>query len=92
MKFPELLRQFSAEALGTFLLVVFGDGAIAETSLDASKGTFLNIAFGYGFGLMIGILASGGVSGGHLNPAVTVTMAVFKKCSWLQVRPPTITE
>ena len=35
--FPELLRQFSAEALGTFLLVIFGDGAIAETSLDKSK-------------------------------------------------------
>ena len=49
------------------------------------QGNFLNISFGYGFGLMIGILASGGVSGGHLNPAVTLTMAVFKKCKWIQV-------
>ena len=34
---------------------------------------------------MIGILVSGGVSGGHLNPAVTLSMAVLKKCSWIQV-------
>ena len=41
--------------------------------------------FGYGFALMIGILVSGGVSGGHLNPAVTLAMAVLRKCSWIQV-------
>ena len=40
---------------------------------------------GYGFALMIGILVSGGVSGGHLNPAVTLALAIFKKCSWKQV-------
>lgn len=86
LQFPELLRQFAAETLGTFLLVIFGDGAIAQIVLGkTSKGNFLNIAFGYGFGLMIGILVSGGISGGHLNPAVTVTMAVFKKCRWIQV-------
>ena len=84
VKFPELLKQFSAEVLGTFLLVFFGDGAIAQKVIG-KDGTFLNIALGYGFALMIGIFVSGGISGGHLNPAVTLTMAIFKKCSWIQV-------
>ena len=48
-------------------------------------GNFQSIMFGYGFALMIGILVSGGVSGGHLNPAVTLAMAVLRKCSWIQV-------
>ena len=85
-RFPELLRQFLAETLGTFLLVVIGNGSVAHIKLGgAPMGSFLNIALGYGFGLMIGILVSGGVSGGHLNPAVTLTMAVFKRCRWIQV-------
>ncbi|XP_023326998.1 aquaporin-9 [Eurytemora carolleeae] len=78
------VRNFLAELLGTFLLVVFGDGAIAQVTLDRDGG-FLNICIGYGLALMIGILASGGVSGGHLNPAVTVAMALLGKVKLLQV-------
>ncbi len=84
IKLPELVRQFLAEALGTFLLVMFGDGAIAQL-LIAKNNNFTNVALGYGLALMVGILVSGGVSGGHLNPAVTLAMAVFKKCKWIQV-------
>ena len=54
--------------------------------LDPDSKNFLSVCFGYGFALMIGILVSGNVSGGHLNPAVTLAMAVVKKCSWLQVQ------
>ena len=46
---------------------------------------FTPIALGFGLALMIGILASGGTSGGHLNPAVTLSMAIVKRCTWIQV-------
>jgi len=97
MKFktPKLVREFLAEVLGTFLLVVFGDGAIMQVVLGNAGtaggrssqffGGFLNICLGYGLGLMIGILASGGVSGGHLNPAVTLAMAAIKKLKPIQI-------
>jgi len=84
------LREFLAEFLGTFILVLMGDGAVAQWALSGQTGgnkggTFLNVALGYGLALMCGICMSGGVSGGHLNPAVTLTMAVLKKLRWAQV-------
>ncbi|TRY71126.1 hypothetical protein TCAL_17302 [Tigriopus californicus] len=87
-KLPVLAKQFLAEALGTFLLVLFGDGAIAQYKAQLASVTptvFPSVAWGYGLALMIGILVSGGVSGGHLNPAVTLAMACLKKCSWKQL-------
>eukprot|EP00092_Neocalanus_flemingeri_P025713 GFUD01027877.1.p1 GENE.GFUD01027877.1~~GFUD01027877.1.p1 ORF type:complete len:273 (-),score=75.37 GFUD01027877.1:61-879(-) len=87
----QYVREFLAETLGTFALVIFGDGAVAQVVLgNAARGNsffggFLNISFGYGLALMIGICISGGVSGGHLNPAVTLAMAVFKNLKWIQV-------
>lgn len=85
------VRNFLAEFLGTFALVIFGDGAVAQVVLGEKAGGgeffggFLNICFGYGLALMIGILISGGVSGGHLNPAVTFTMALLGKINIKQV-------
>jgi len=87
----QYFREFLAETLGTFALVLFGDGAVAQVVLgnaargDEFFGGFLNICFGYGLALMIGICISGGVSGGHLNPAVTLAMAVVKNLKPIQV-------
>jgi len=90
-KMPSYVRQMFAEFLGTFALVLIGDGAVAQVVLggalktDGFFGGFLNIALGYGLALMVGIILSGGVSGGHLNPAVTVAMAVIKKLKVQQI-------
>ena len=87
------MREFLAETLGTFALVLFGDGAVAQVVLGSAArednfaffGGFLNISLGYGLALMIGICISGGVSGGHLNPAVTLAMAAVKNLKPIQV-------
>ena len=77
--------------LGTFALVLLGDGAVAQVVLgkalreDDFFGGFLNISLGYGLALMVGICISGGVSGGHLNPAVTLAMAAIKHLKMSQV-------
>ena len=68
---------------GTFFLVLIGDGSIAQKTMGVTQ--FDSVAFGYGLALMVGILVSGGVSGGHLNPAVTLSMACLGKCKWIQV-------
>ena len=80
-KLPLMWRKFLAEFLGTFFLVFIGDGAIAQAKAKPEP-TFVTIALGYGLALMIGILVSGGVSGGHLNPAVSLAMSAFGKLSW----------
>ena len=48
-------------------------------------GDFFSINWGFGIAVMLGIFVSGGVSGGHLNPAVTLAMALGKKLAWKKV-------
>ena len=70
-----------------FISQLVGDAAIAQvvTSNEAAGG-FLTVNIGYGIGLIIGLYVSIGVSGGHLNPAVTLAMALRGKLSWFKVR------
>ena len=67
---------------------MIGNGAVAQTVLSKPPdqfGTFRSINIGYGLALMIAVYVSIGVSGGHLNPAVTLAMALRGKMKWLMV-------
>jgi len=81
-----IVREFLAEFTGTFILVAFGTGAAAQSVLSfQNKGDFFSVDWGWGIGIILGALVSGGVSGGHLNPAITVAMALVRKLPVLKV-------
>ncbi|KAG8987138.1 hypothetical protein FRB90_003567 [Tulasnella sp. 427] len=88
-RFRRHLRQPGAEFLGTFLLVFFGTAANCQTVLLSNgthaKGDWLSGAVGWGVGIALGVFVSATVSGGHINPAVTLTQAVFRRFPWKKV-------
>ena len=76
---------FGAEAIGTGLLILLGDGVVAATLLYQSKaqnGGWIVITMGWGMGVMAGAYAVGQFSGAHLNPAVTLGLAIAGKAAW----------
>ncbi|MFY9152895.1 MAG: MIP/aquaporin family protein [Prolixibacteraceae bacterium] len=77
-----------AEYLGTCILILMGAGVCANSSLNGTfaKGAdWLLISFGWGFGVYLGVIVAGPSSGAHLNPAVSVGLAVAGKFSWSDV-------
>jgi MIP family channel proteins len=81
-------REAAAEFLGTFILIVFGVGVVAQTVLSrGANGSILAINLGWGLAVMLGVYVAGGVSGAHLNPAVTLALAVTRGFSWSKVAP-----
>ena len=85
-----LFTKLAAEFVGTAVLMVFGNGAVANAELNNTKGYpagWLNIAMGYGFGVMFPVLMFGGVSGAHINPAMTLAQAVNGMFPWNEVLP-----
>ena len=82
------MSVFSAELIGTMLLVLLGDGVVANVLLKQSKGHgggWIVITAGWGFAVMVGAYAVGTASGAHLNPAVTLGLATIGKLEWALV-------
>ncbi|HZD46935.1 MAG TPA: MIP/aquaporin family protein, partial [Acidobacteriaceae bacterium] len=98
MKSPGLTAELIAEFLGTFILILFGNGVVAMVVLFPSNapltahGGYTNITLGWGLAVTMGIYVAGKVSGGHLNPAVTLTVAVFRGFPWRKVLPYSIAQ
>jgi len=70
--------NYTAEVIGTALLILFGDGVVANVLLTRSKGEnsgWIVITFGWGVAVMVAVYAVGRLSGAHLNPAVTLALA-----------------
>ena len=82
------LNPYVFEFLGTLVLVLFGDGVCAACSLNKSKAKgagWVVISLAWGLAVMMGVLVAGPVSGAHLNPAVTLGLAIAGKFAWGQV-------
>ncbi|XP_077084700.1 aquaporin-9b isoform X1 [Siphateles boraxobius] len=76
----DIIREFLAELLGTFVLILFGCGSVAQKVLSrGTGGEDLTIHFGFTLGVMLAVYMAGGVSGGHVNPAVSLAMVVVGK-------------
>lgn len=81
-------REALAEFLGTFVLIVFGSAVVAQVVLSGNaNGTYISINIAWGLAVTMAIYVSAGVSGAHLNPAVTVALAVHRGFSWAKVIP-----
>lgn len=83
-------RPAFAEFLGTLVMIVFGDGSVAQVMLSASpafpkasmdKGDYQSISWGWGIGVMFGVYIAG-CAGAHLNPAVTMANCIYRGFPW----------
>lgn len=91
--------ELLAEFLGTFIILAFGDGVVAmavaalpgsgraqtPTTIFLAAGDWLLIAWGWAFAVAFAIYIAGGISGAHLNPAVTLAFAVRRRFPWKKV-------
>jgi glycerol uptake facilitator protein len=86
------MNIFLAETIGTMILILLGDGVVANVLLSKNKGeggggggAWIVITAGWGFAVAMGVYAAGFISGGHINPAVTIPFAVVGIIPWSQV-------
>jgi glycerol uptake facilitator protein len=94
-----LWAELTAEFLGTFVLILLGAGVVAMVVLfptttpgEVIHGGYTNITLGWGLGVTMGIYVAGKISGAHLNPAVTLALAIFRGFPWKKVLPYSIAQ
>ncbi len=84
------MNEIIAEFIGTFLLILLGNGVVANVVLKDTKGHdsgWIVISLGWGLAVFVGVAVAGPVSGAHINPAVTIGLATAGMFSWSQVLP-----
>lgn len=82
------MREVLAEFLATFVLLLIGLGVVAQVVLSRETfGTLLSINLAWGLAVAMGCYIAGGVSGAHMNPAVTVALAIHRGLAWRKVLP-----
>jgi glycerol uptake facilitator protein len=86
LKAHGLAGEMAAEFAGTLILILFGVGVVAQVAA-ADIGDHNSIAWAWGLGVTLGVFVAARISGGHLNPAVTVALAVFREFPWRKVLP-----
>lgn len=82
------MSPFIAEILGTMFLILLGNGVVANvvlTGTKANNGGWMVITTAWALAVFVGVVVAGPYSGAHLNPAVTIGLAIAGKFSWLDV-------
>jgi len=87
-----MLREPIAEFFGVMILIIFGNGVDCQVVLSSvpgvassGKGDYLSINIGWALGATFGVWVSAGISGGHINPAVTLALATWRGFPWKKV-------
>ncbi len=85
------MKEFIGEVFGTFILLLLGDGVVANVGLAprlaAPAYNWNTITIGWAFAVIIAVYVSAGISGAHLNPAVTLGLAARRGFPWKKVVP-----
>ncbi|MCG9791330.1 MIP/aquaporin family protein [Flavobacterium algicola] len=82
------MTPFIAEIIGTMLMILLGNGVVANVVLKDTKGNnsgWIVITTAWAFAVFVGVVVAGPVSGAHLNPIVTLGLALIGKFAWNQV-------
>src|SRR5512142_1745710 len=82
------MSEFGAEFIGTMILILLGDGVVANVCLKGTKGCnagWIVITMGWGLGVFTGVMVAKEFSGAHLNPAVTIALATAGTFAWAKV-------
>ncbi len=86
-KQPSLGKKCLAEFLGTYLLILFGCGAVHASVLTGAQSGLWQVAIVWGIAIMLAVYTVGAVSGAHINPAITLAFAVWGRFPWRSVLP-----
>jgi len=82
------MSEFAAELIGTMILILLGNGVVANVILKGTKGNnggWIVITTGWAFAVFAGVVIAAPFSGAHLNPAVTIGLAIAGKFAWSKV-------